>query len=93
MLSQTPDQSLVEVQRIRRIAEYDLLLMRIAQLRANLAPQDRIAVSAAESVLYRVVHGPLIIEDVQVMRDDVNQLGLPSQLDAIGNRLSPASSL
>ncbi len=93
MLSQTPDQSLVEVQRIRRIAEYDLLLMRIAQLRANLAPQDRIIVSAAESVLYRVVRGPLSLEDVQIMRDDVNRLELPSHLDAIGNRLSPASSL
>ncbi len=93
MLSQSHDQSLVEVERIRRIAEYDLLLMRIARLRANLAPQDRITVSAAESVLYRVVRGPLSMEDVQIMREDVNRLELPSHLDAIGNRLSPASSL
>ena len=93
MLSQTPDQSLVEVQRIRRIAEYDLLLMRIAQLRANLAPQDRITVSAAELVLYRVVRGPLSMEDVQILRDDVRRLELSSHLNAIGNRLSPASSL
>ena len=64
-----------------------------ARLRANLAPQDRTAVIAAESVLYRVVRGPLSMEDVQIMRDDVNRLELPSHLDAIGNRLSPASSL
>ncbi len=93
MLSQSPDQSLVEIERIRRIAEYDLLLTRIAQLRANLAPQDRITVSAAESVLYRVVRGPLSMEDVQILRDDVNRLELPSHLGAIANRLSPASSL
>ncbi len=93
MLAQSPDQSFVEVERIRRIAEYDRLLPRLARLRANLAPQDRITVGAAESVLYRVVRGPLSIEDVQIMRDDVNRLELPSQLDAIGNRWSPASSL
>jgi len=93
MLVQSPDQSFVEVERIRRIAEYDRLLPRLAQLRANLAPPDRITVGAAESVLYRVVRGPLSTEDVQIMRDDVNRLELPSQLDAIGNRWSPASSL
>ncbi len=93
MLAQSPDQSFVEVERIRRIAEYDRLLPRLARLRANLAPQDRTAVIAAESVLYRVVRGPLSIEDVQILRDDVNQLKLSSQLDAIGNRWSPASSL
>ena len=93
MLAQSPDQSFAEVERIRRIAEYDRLLPRLARLRANLAPLDRIAVSAAESVLYRVVRGPLSMEDVQIMRDDVNRLELPSHLEAIGNRWSPASSL
>ena len=93
MLSESPDQSLVEIERIRRIAEYDLLLTRIAQLRANLAPQDRITLSAAELVLYRVVRGSLSMEDVQILRDDVNRLELPSHLSAIANRLSPASSL
>ncbi len=93
MLAQSPDQSFVEVERIRRIAEYDRLLPRLAGLRANLAPQDRITVGAAASVLYRVVRGPLSIEDVQILRDDVNRLELSSQLDAIGNRWSPASSL
>ncbi len=93
MLAQSPDQSFVEVERIRRIAEYDRLLPRLARLRANLAPPDRITVSAAESVLYRVVRGPLSMEDVQMMRDDVVQLELASHLDAIGNRWSPASSL
>ncbi len=93
MLAQSPDQSFVEVERIRRIAEYDRLLPRLARLRANLAPQDRTAVFAAESVLYRVVRGPLSMEDVQIMRDDVSRLELARQLEAIGNRWSPASSL
>lgn len=93
MLAQSPDQSFVEVERIRRIAEYDRLLPRLARLRANLAPQDRTAVIAAESVLYRVVRGPVSSEDVQEMRDAVSQLELARRLEAIGNRWSPASSL
>ena len=93
MLAQAPDQSFVEVERIRRIAEYDRLLPRLARLRANLAPQDRTAVFAAESVLYRIVRGPLSMEDVQIMRDDVSRLELARRLEAIGNRWSPASSL
>jgi hypothetical protein len=93
MLAQSPDQSFVEVERIRRIAEYDRLLPRLARLRANLAPQDRTAVIAAESVLYRVVRGPVSSEDVREMRDTVSQLELARRLEAIGNRWSPASSL
>ncbi len=93
MLAQSPDQSFVEVERIRRIAEYDRLLPRLARLRANLAPQDRTSVIAAESVLYRVVRGPVSSEDVREMRDTVSQLELARRLDAIGNRWSPASSL
>ena len=93
MLAQAPDNSQVEVERIRRIAIYDLLLNRLTDLRANLAPRDRLAVVAAESVLYRIVRGPLNIADVHEMRDDVNQLDLADQLQAISDRLSPSSSL
>ncbi len=93
MLARSPDQSFVEVERIRRIAEYDRLLPRLARLRANLAPQDRTAVFAAESVLYRVVRGPVSSEDMREMRDTVRQLELARRLEAIGNRWSPASSL
>jgi len=92
MLAQSPDQSFVEVERIRRIAEYDRLLPRLARLRANLAPQDRTAVIAAESVLYRVVRGPLSMEDVQIMRDDVSRLELARRLEGTGvtvNALHP----
>ena len=85
--------SFADVERIRQIAVYDDLLPRLAKVRANLSPAERPVVLAAESVLLRVVNGPLDLQDLRELHDTVAALDLSSEVGAISNRWQPASSL
>ena len=48
-------------------------------------------VAAAESVLFRIVNGPLSLEDVHFLRDTTERPGLPSALSQVGDRQEPRS--
>lgn len=85
MLAQTPEQSLSEIERIKRIAEYDELLPKLSKLRAKLAQEDRSNTYAAELLLQRIVQGELADEDVKEMRNAVNELDLPSLINEIAS--------
>lgn len=93
MLAQSDVQNFSDVERIRQVAEYDNLLDRLADARMRLSASDRPAVLAAESVLLRIVQGPISLDDLRILHDTVASMGLPEQMVAISSRWSPASSL
>jgi hypothetical protein len=86
MLLVADDRSFVDLEEIRRIAEYDVLLPRLAAARGRLGAEDRPAVFAAESVLLRIVNGPISLRDMQELRETVRQCDLSSQLTGITRR-------
>lgn len=93
MVEQGDDESFANVEQVRRIAEYDDILGRLADARAQLPPKQRTVIRAAESMLLRIVRGPLSLEDVREMRHDIARLDLPEQIDALSARQPSASSL
>ena len=93
MLSQADLSSFADVERVRRIAEYDDLLNRLGEARGHVSAADRPIVLAAESILLRIVNGPLDLDDVRMMNETVAALDLAAQLEAMGGRWQTASSL
>jgi len=93
MLLSGDDRSFADVESIRRIIEYDELLAHLAATRGRLEPNLRPAMFAAESILWRIVHGPLSLDDLQELRQTVADSGLPAQLKAISRRWQPSGAL
>ena len=81
------------IEEIRRIAEYDELLPGLAAARERSHPADRPAILASESVLHRIMYGPLDNRDLQDLRSTVEVLGLPRRLATISGQWAPPSSL
>jgi hypothetical protein len=88
MLTQSDLHSFADAERIRRIATYDDLVDRLAETRQRLDPADRAPVLAAESVLVRIVNGPLDLKDLRELHHTVAQLDLPNQVQMISQRTS-----
>ncbi len=94
MLQNADDGSFVDVEDARRFTEYEQLLPRLAAARRQLSPSQRPAILAAESMLYRIVRGPLSLGDVRDLRQTIARLDLPERINAItGGRARSASSL
>ncbi len=93
MLREADDRSFVDVERVRQIAEYDNLLTRLADARDELPVSDKPVVLAAESMIYRVVRGPLSLDDLRELRHTIMTMDLPGQIDALAVRAPAASSL
>ena len=93
MLQRGDDESFADVELVRRIAEYEELLPRMARAREVLPAAERQAVWAAESMLFRVVRGPLSLEDIREMRRDAARLDLQQRLEALGAGAPAESSL
>jgi len=85
--------SFKDVEQIRQIAEYDDLLPRLAQSHERLSPAEQPVVMAAESILLRIVNGPLSADDLTSLHNSVVALDLPAQVQTISNRWQPAASL
>ncbi len=82
-----------DVERVREIATYDELPQRLAELRARLRADDRATVMAAESILLRIVNGPIDLEDLRLLRDTANSMQLATQIGAIGAGRDHSTSL
>jgi hypothetical protein len=80
LVLESADGTAEDVDRIRRIAEYDDLVPRLRILRPHLDPTERDAVLVAESLLYRIVHGPLDPADFEDVAETVAALALPARL-------------
>lgn len=93
MLMDADHQSFRDVERIRRIAENDNLIARIGDTRSRLAAMDRPAILAVESIVHRIVYGPVSLGDLSVMAKTVADLNLIGQLDTMTGRWDPRSSL
>lgn len=85
--------SFAEVERIRRITEYDELLPRLEELKPRLSAADRAAVRIAESILLRIVRGPITEQSARELRADASDFGLSQSLHAIGNRFEAQPTL
>ncbi len=85
--------SFARIEEIRRIAEYDELLPGLAAARERSHPADRPAIFASESVLHRIMYGPLDDRDLQDLRSTVEVLDLPRRLATISGQWLPPSSL
>ncbi len=93
ILASADSSSFADVEKIRRITEYDNLLADLALVRSRLAPQDRPALFAAEAILIRIVHGPISQVDLQDLRDNARRTDLAGQLTDISNRWFTTSTL
>jgi hypothetical protein len=82
-----------DVDRIRQIAEYDDLLGRLSAARQHVSVEDRPMILAAESMLLRIVRGPVSHDDLVLMRDAATSMKLASQLAELANSPAIASSL
>ena len=92
ILENADDRSFADVEQARRITEYEQLLPRLAATRGGLPPSARPMLLAAESMLYRVVRGPMNLDDVRELRNTITRLDLPGQIAAItGTGVRPNS--
>jgi len=92
ILENADDRSFADVEQARRITEYEQLLPRLAVTRGGLPLADRPLLLAAESMLYRIVRGPMNLDDVRELRNTIARLDLPDQINAItGTRVRPNS--
>jgi hypothetical protein len=69
-----------DVERARRIAEYDELLDRLAEARARVDARVRPTIYAAEAILIRLVHGPLSRMDARELGELVRERDLAEGL-------------
>jgi len=93
MLQHADDTSFADVEHVRRITEYEKLLPHMAEIRGELPPTDRPPILAAEAILYRIVRGPVSLEDVRELRYTIARLNLPERIAAISGLQPPPSSL
>jgi hypothetical protein len=93
MIQRSDADNFADVEHVRRITEYEDLLTRLAEARLRLPAQDQPAVFATESMLYRIVRGPLSLDEVRELRNTIDRLDLSGQMDAISGRWPAASSL
>jgi hypothetical protein len=87
MFAASNDQSFAVAEHVRRVAEYDDLLSRLNDLRAGgrLEPDQERIVFAAESILVRLVNGPLDQQDLRNLRGDVARMELPDRMGMLGD--------
>ncbi len=83
MLREADDSSFADVEFLRQVIEYDELLSRLAAVRARLRAQQRPSVLAAESILLRVVRGPLDMQDLREIQGTVGEMGLAGTMRAL----------
>jgi predicted anti-sigma-YlaC factor YlaD len=93
MLAATDLTSFADIETARQIAVYDELLPRLAAARTRLPVADRPAVLAAESILLRIVEGPINLDDARLLTDTARSMDLSGQLARVSNRWQPVSSL
>jgi len=86
MIVQSDDGSFADVEMARQIVEYDELLPRLASVCKALPPGDRTSVMAAEGILNRVVHGPIDLNDLGLLRETVVNLKLVDEVAALSDR-------
>lgn len=91
MLSQADLSSFADIDRVRRIAEYDDLLNRLSDVRGRVSAADRPVVLATESILLRIVNGPVDLNDVKLMNDTVAALDLAAQMESLSGYSQSAS--
>lgn len=82
-----------DVEQVRRLTVADNLLERLARLKPRLDSSDLPAVFAAESMLWRVVNGPISLDDLRDLRDAATDADLCPQLDGIYVRGNPRGML
>ena len=83
MLEQGSDRTFRDVDFVRRVTEYDDLLTRLADARHNLPIEDWPALLGAETILHRVVAGPLSVDDMRELRQAISRLDLRAQISAV----------
>jgi hypothetical protein len=93
ILENADDRSFADIEQARRITEHEQLLPRLAATRRGVPVADRPVLLAAESMLYRVVRGPMNLDDVRELRNTIARLDLPDQIHAITGTRVRANSL
>lgn len=83
MLADSDLTNFADVEQIRRIAIYDELPQRLADVRTRLRGTDRATVMAAESIVVRIVNGPIDMDDLRLLHETVASLNLATQIGAI----------
>ena len=93
MLKDADTSSFADVEQVRRIVVYDDLLPRLERTRSRLSDEEKFTLSVATRLISRAVNGPVSIDDVKAMRDDISDLKLTQQIEDIGSRASHSFSL
>lgn len=92
-LSRAQAGSFADLETVRRAAEYDDIVTRLAELHERLRPEDRNVVMAAEAVLFRLVNGPLDLADARALKESVAAMSIVQRLDDISGRRSASPAL
>ncbi len=83
MIAESDLTNFADIEFARRVAVYDELAERLADVRMRVKPADRATVLAAESIILRIVNGPLDMNDLRMLHDTVASLDLAAQLGAM----------
>ena len=74
------------VESVREVVLHDELIPRLSRVRTALDGEERGLITAAETLLFRIIHDPLDEADLADMRDLVRRADLAEALRRIGDR-------
>jgi hypothetical protein len=89
LVEETDESSMRVAEDMRRRIESDRVLERLGAARLRLQPQDQAVILAAESILYRIVYGPVSLADLREMRSAVQGLNITREIDRMIGKVNP----
>jgi len=89
LVEDTDESSMRVAEDMRRRIESDRVLERLGAARLRLQPQDQAVILAAESILYRIVYGPVSLADLREMRSAVQGLNITREIDRMIGKVNP----
>ncbi|MCL4210664.1 MAG: zf-HC2 domain-containing protein [Phycisphaeraceae bacterium] len=87
------ERSMIDIETVRQIAEYDRVLEKLDGVLERLEPRDRTFVQAAVPIINQIVHGPVGDADVREMRGTIAARDLIGRIDRLSGRTNPDHSM
>ncbi|MEM7227328.1 MAG: zf-HC2 domain-containing protein [Planctomycetota bacterium] len=87
------EDTFMDIERVRSFIRYDEIVPRLTEVRSQIAPAERPAVYAVESVLVSIEQGPLSMQDVRELKTLVGSMDLVERLESMSQRYDAANVL
>jgi hypothetical protein len=85
-VAETPFEEVLVRERLRQAARYDELLERLGEIEPKLDPFDRRTVAAAKMILLQLQRDECEFAGWTLLREDLRQVDVPTELDAMASR-------